>query len=542
MGDVSVSLDLDAKALYNELQSAQQHLIEFASHAQQQGDKGGHGFVNSLKNAFSGVGDVFAGIKNAVTSAAGAIGVGLGIGVAVSEIKSVIEFGAHIEDLSRKTGVSAETLSRWGFAAEKAGTSIDSLSKFIGFLEINREKAARGDEKKIENFKNLGVSAEQVKDPLLSIDDILLKLSKSDLSALDLKAVGGKGALEVRQFLNEVGEGTVSLQRSLSDLDAKKLKEVSDAFIDLKQSLTTNLAPAIVQVFDSISDHVQIFVARVKEATVQLGALHAAAQTTNPGDFFAALKKGTEESNQIETDVQNKVFQDQLKRDQERRHPVAATSKKFSQLSEEDASETGTEEDVYDEDGNVVTKKPRKKKTETEQERIEREDREDNKDALDVIEEDTKSKLDRGEEDRQQREQDQKDADKDADDAKKRAIQDAADAQKEAVQKQFRDAKVDEHFAKNPAGLSLHDYASQGSGHVAALAQEAEREEKIAKQRQLVGDSKSALDHQDRAEQLKKSLGLPSKDDAKDATVKALNEAKVLKDIEKNTRDAKENL
>ena len=83
--------------------------------------------------------------------------------------------------------------------------------------------------------------------------------------------------------------------------------------------------------------------------------------------------------------------------------------------------------------------------------------------------------------------------------------------------------------------MSLKDYAQHGAGRVAALCQEAVREEDIARQRQLVGDFKGATEHQNRAEQLKHTLGLPSKDDQKKAIKDGIDESEVMKKIRDNT-------
>src|SRR5205809_1016960 len=103
MSDVSVSLDLDAQQLYQELQQVQSHFAQFAAKTTQEGEKAGAGFSAGFKGGFGGLG----------SSLAGALA-GLGIG---AEIKSVIEYGTKIEDLSRRFGVSTEALQKFGNAA-----------------------------------------------------------------------------------------------------------------------------------------------------------------------------------------------------------------------------------------------------------------------------------------------------------------------------------------------------------------------------------------------------------------------------------------
>jgi hypothetical protein len=314
MADVDVSLGMKAQELLTELQAVTTKLRAFAREAETHGNTAGSGFVGGLKKAFGPIGSFFSNIKSIATSTLGTIGIGLGVGAAVHEVKSVIAFGAHIEDLSRKTGVNAEVLSRWGFAAQKAGADVDSLAKFLGFLEVNREKAAKGGTKQLDAFKDLGVSAEDVKNKLLSTEDIALRITRGNLSPDSLKGVGGKGALENRAFLASVGAGAADLDKSLSAEDTAKLKKLEDSFINVKQVLITQLAPAIVNVFDLISKqtttagaHIETFTTRVKDAaaiTVQLVRVAGAGAniTNDPAQFFKELKNLKADSDKLHYD------------------------------------------------------------------------------------------------------------------------------------------------------------------------------------------------------------------------------------------------
>ena len=308
MSDVDVSLGLKAQELLTELQSVTAKIRSFADEAKTHGDRAGVGFTSGLKKALGGIGSFFTNIKNLATSTLGAIGIGIGVGAGIHEIKSVIEYGAHVEDLSRKYGVNAEVLSRLGFAAQKTGTDLDALAKFLGFLEVNHEKAAKGGQKQIDAFKDLGLSAEEAKNRSLGVLDIFQKISQGNLSPDSLKAVGGKAALDVRTLLAGVGAGTVDLDKSLKSDDTAKLKALEESFTNLKQSITVGLAPVIVQVFDYISKgagtaagHVEAAVTRIKEAvglTAQVLRVAGAAALGNPAQIFEELKRLKAETEQ----------------------------------------------------------------------------------------------------------------------------------------------------------------------------------------------------------------------------------------------------
>jgi hypothetical protein len=318
MADVDVSLGLKAQELLTELQGVTAKIRSFADEAKTHGDRAGVGFSGGLQKALGGIKGFFSNITHLATSTLGAIGIGLGVGVGVHEVKSVIEFGAHIEDLSRKTGVNAEVLSRWGFAAQKAGGDIDGLAKFIGFLEVNREKAAKGGNSQLENFKALGITAEQIKDPLFRVNDLLIAISKGSLDPAALKGVGGKGALENRTLLAQVGQGDADLDKSISATDTAKLKALEDSFINLKQVITVQLAPAITAIFTFISKqsgtaagHIEAVVTRIKEAGIQISHLAKAAADAQGFNFvgaFKELKAGRDETKALETQLAPKLL------------------------------------------------------------------------------------------------------------------------------------------------------------------------------------------------------------------------------------------
>jgi len=101
-------------------------------------------------------------------------------------------------------------------------------------------------------------------------------------------------------------------------------------------------------------------------------------------------------------------------------------------------------------------------------------------------------------------EREEKKAEREEKKEEKREVREDATRQKEAVSQQVEDrrrARVEQKEDRNPAGLTLHDYANAniiGSTSV-ALAREAEREEKIGRQQQLSGDLTGAHQHLDRA-------------------------------------------
>src|SRR6266481_4116031 len=100
MADVGISLGIDAKELYQELQNVTSKFGQFAKETEEAGGNAGKGFSDKFKSGLGSVG-------TNVAQALGAIGLGRGI-------KDVIEYGAHIEDLSRRFGVGTVALQKFG--------------------------------------------------------------------------------------------------------------------------------------------------------------------------------------------------------------------------------------------------------------------------------------------------------------------------------------------------------------------------------------------------------------------------------------------
>jgi hypothetical protein len=214
------------------------------------------GFKTELANASGAVRQHAAEMRrasgdvNILTRAHNALAKGLaGIGLAAS-IKSVVEYGSQVQDLSDRFGVSASTLQRFGNAAELAGSSLEAVGKAFRFLEVNREKALSGNEGILKAFQELGVSIENLRS--LSPEEIMLKIGSSSLNAADLVKVLGKSALDLRPILAGLADGTTQFGNAMSDVDVAKLKEADDRMKELKQSVTILIGSGLVDFFEFV--------------------------------------------------------------------------------------------------------------------------------------------------------------------------------------------------------------------------------------------------------------------------------------------------
>lgn len=72
------------------------------------------------------------------------------------------ELGAVADQVDR-SGLSAEQFQRLAFAAQQSGVSLSSLAKATRQLRVDMAEAAAGTGKKVEMFKALGISMDQLK-------------------------------------------------------------------------------------------------------------------------------------------------------------------------------------------------------------------------------------------------------------------------------------------------------------------------------------------------------------------------------------------
>jgi hypothetical protein len=176
--------------------------------------------------------------------AAGLLGISVGISGLESSISKLVEYGAHVQDLSERYGVNAEALQRLGNAAELNGSSLEGVAKGFNKLEIAQSRALAGSDKQIQAFANLGVSVDDLKK--LSPEEIMQKLGKSSLNAADSVTILGKSALELRPTLRGLADGTIEYGKAVDAIDIKKLKEAKDYFEKIGQRITINSATALV--------------------------------------------------------------------------------------------------------------------------------------------------------------------------------------------------------------------------------------------------------------------------------------------------------
>ena len=143
-----------------------------------------------------------------------ALGVALAAGAtgAALMIKRAIDSADALDNMSQRTGVSVEALSRLEVAAKLSDTSLESLQKAMGRLASQQLEAAKGGKDQLALFKAFGLSIEELDQ--LSPDQVLKRLSDgfaqmgdgADAASLASKLFGKGLGEELLPFLLQGSE------------------------------------------------------------------------------------------------------------------------------------------------------------------------------------------------------------------------------------------------------------------------------------------------------------------------------------------------
>jgi hypothetical protein len=200
--------------------------------------------TGSVGKAMAGV-DKAAGIAS---KALGLVGVSLSVASFAGMIKGSIDAADSLNDLSKSTGLSVETLSGLKLAAAQSGTQLDTTAKAINYLSKNIGENAK-------KYKELGITArdpleafKQLADQFASMEDVQKRnalaneaLGRSWEQVAPLLAEGGDAIQEMIDKGIELGGVTTDM--------AKQADAYNDSLAELSlgaQGLVNKFAGAVV--------------------------------------------------------------------------------------------------------------------------------------------------------------------------------------------------------------------------------------------------------------------------------------------------------
>ena len=201
--------------------------------------------ATDLQGANRDVSRTMNGIKSAASAVQGYLGA-IGINAFAGYIKSAIDAGGALFDLSKKTGVSVEELSSLEFAAKMSGTTLDGVAAGLKKLATNMVATSQGAISNAESFKALGISVTDANGNLRSTQDVMLDVADrfagmqdgAGKSALAVKLFGRSGA-DLIPMLNEGSKGIGKLQETAKSLGLTLTDDAAAGMESLGDSMDT---------------------------------------------------------------------------------------------------------------------------------------------------------------------------------------------------------------------------------------------------------------------------------------------------------------
>lgn len=206
-------------------------------------------------------------------------------------IKSAVDYGDEIYEVSKRTGIATETLSRLKFVAEQTESSFEAVTTGLRFLNKNLFEAANGNKELEQTFKTLGIStvdaSGKVKNAevaFLEIADAFNRIEDNATKTAVAMQIFGRGGQALIPILELGSEGIKKLSDQADKLgltltkeNAVAIDEFSDKIKELKASfggLALSVGNAFIPALTNLINFIQQSVNPVLEGLrIQLGGV-----------------------------------------------------------------------------------------------------------------------------------------------------------------------------------------------------------------------------------------------------------------------------
>jgi len=219
---------------------------------------------------------------------------------------------ASVDDLSKRTGVSTQTLQAYQFAAEQSGVSVETFGKGVQKLGINLGEAQTGNKGAIKSFADLGLSVQELSrlSPEAAFEAVAAAISQlpgpAQQAAAAVSLFGKSGAELVPVFAQGAGylaEMRAEAERlglvlskdqvqGLATLD-DSIGKVSATFKAFQARVTAELAPSLIAAAESAATFIAALDVQevAKSAEAAIGGVVAVARAA--ADAFIVVFQAT---------------------------------------------------------------------------------------------------------------------------------------------------------------------------------------------------------------------------------------------------------
>lgn len=199
------------------------------------------GSIGNIEALAGRIGGLFAGVFTA--------------GTLTSQISQIVDFGGKIQDASDATGVSAEKLQEWMFAAEQGGASLEDLTTGLKRLKVASVEALQNPKSDPAlAFERMGVQLRTVKNlkPEQLFELVAAKIGSAGEGAQvtsDMISLLGRNAESLapafRSGFQSAADSAKILGTVISNDTIKKLDETGDSIAALVKQAKAVLAETV---------------------------------------------------------------------------------------------------------------------------------------------------------------------------------------------------------------------------------------------------------------------------------------------------------
>ena len=181
------------------------------------------------------------GISGALSGAAGHLAAIASVGVIEEGIRGAIDYGGHVQDLALRMNISTDAVQEWDHALKLNGSSIDAAVISFQKLGINMRKALGGDSEMVDNFKQIGISVDDLRNK--KPEDVMLQIANAfesgtgdhDGMMSGFVGVAGKGAGDMVAAFRD---GIADIVKNYRDAQRGMRKETIDALDEIGDKQT----------------------------------------------------------------------------------------------------------------------------------------------------------------------------------------------------------------------------------------------------------------------------------------------------------------
>ena len=229
--------------------------------------------LTNLDRKADGLNGTFGKIKGGAGAMSGALGAlvpAVAIGGLTTLAKGAIDAADNLNDLSQRTGVSVESLSRFGAAANDSGSSVDEVAKAMGKLSKSIVDPAS---KANEALKSIGVSATDASGKIRPMDDVMLDIADrfakmpdgAQKTALAMELFG-KSGMNLIPMLNQGRDALSKYNATITTEGAQAADKFNDSLNEIARVVAgpfnqavTALLPLITQIAQGVAGAITAF-------------------------------------------------------------------------------------------------------------------------------------------------------------------------------------------------------------------------------------------------------------------------------------------